>query len=166
MFELRREDLTFLGRAPVVHIAEAHLAAPRGKVFAALVDPVGWPRWFPRVRAARYASPPPHGVGTIRQALVGSTHWIEELIAWDDDARWAWTVLRASVPLAAAQVESFDLSDAGGGTRIRWTLALEPRLLARLGAPFTGPTVQRLLQRATRNLQVHLQDPGSAASAG
>ena len=133
-------------------------------MFGALVDPRGWPRWFPGVREARYPSPPPHGVGTIRAAHVGGTRWIEEIIAWDDGARWAWTVLRASVPLAAAQVESFELSDAGHRTRVRWTLALEPRLLARLGAPLAAGTVTRLLRRATTNLAAYLQR--GAATAG
>jgi uncharacterized protein YndB with AHSA1/START domain len=163
-FELRKEDLSFLGRAPVVHVAEAEVAAPRPVVFAALVDPRGWPGWFPGVREAFYASSPPHGVGTIREAYVNGTQWIEEMIAWDDDARWAWTVLRASVPLAVAQVESFELGDAGSRTRVRWTLALEPRLLARLGGPLAAGTVRRLLRRAMTNLGAHLQRGASSAS--
>jgi carbon monoxide dehydrogenase subunit G len=161
-FEMRREDLGFLHRAPVVHVAEADVAAPRAAVFAALVEPGGWKDWFPSVRAARYASPPPHGVGTIREADVAGTHWIEEMIAWDEGTRWAWTVTRASVPLAKAQVEAFELEDAGGGTRVRWTLAMEPRLLARLGSPFAGRTIDRLLRRATDNLGRHLERDGRA----
>jgi len=85
-----------------------------------------------------------------------SLPWIEEIIAWDEDTRWAWTVTRASVPLANAQVESFDLLEDTAGTRVRWTLALEPRLLARLGSPFTAGTVRRLFDRAMRNLGAHL----------
>ena len=155
-FAMRREDLGFVGRAPVVHVAEAELSAARPRVFDALVNPAGWPHWFPRVRAASYESPPPHGVGTIRVADVGGTRWEEEMIAWDDGRRSAWTVTGASVPLATAQVESFEVSDVAGGTRVRWTLALEPRLLARLGAPFTAPTISRLLRRATANLDAYL----------
>ena len=153
---MRREDLGFIGRAPVVQVAEGMVAAPRGQVFAALVEPRGWKQWFPSVREVSYASPPPYGVGTIRSANVAGTRWIEEIIAWDADTRWAWTVTRASVPLANAQVESFDLLEDTAGTRVRWTLALEPRLLARLGSPFTAGTVRRLFDRAMRNLGAHL----------
>lgn len=155
-FRMRREDLGFLDRARVVHVAEADVAAPRAEVFAALADPRGWKDWFPGVRDARYASPPPHGVGTIREADVGGTRWVEEMIAWDEGTRSAWTVTRASVPFARAQVEAFELRDAAGGTRIRWTLALEPRLLARLGAPFAGRTIARLFHRAMENLGGYL----------
>ena len=151
-FEMRREDLGFVGRAPVVHVVEAEVAAPRTAVFAALVDPSGWKDWFPNVRAARYATPPPHGVGTIREADVGGTRWVEDIIAWDEGRRWAWTVARASVPFARAQVEAFECEDSAGGTRVRWTLALEPRLLARLGGPFAARTIGRVFRRAMANL--------------
>src|SRR5262249_21196798 len=80
------------------------------------------------------------GVGTIREAEVGGTRWVEELIAWEADLRWAYTVTRASVPIAWAQVESFELEACGGATRVTWTLACEPRLLMRLraAAPAAG----------------------------
>jgi hypothetical protein len=156
-FAMRKEDIGFVGRAAVVHVADAVVNAPRRDVFTALVDPAGWPVWFPGVRGVSYGTPPPYGVGTIREANVSGTRWIEEIIAWDVDTRWAWTVLRASVPLARAQVESFELADVPGGTRVRWTLALEPRLVARLGAPFTAGTIRRLLRRAMGNLDGYLR---------
>jgi uncharacterized protein YndB with AHSA1/START domain len=126
------------------------MAAPRARVFDAFVDPDGWPDWFPNVQARAYTSRPPFGVGTIRVAHVGGTRWVEEMVAWDDGRRWAWTVLRASVPFAKAQVECFEFADAGAGTRIRWTLALDPRLVARLGAPFATRAIRRLLRGRRR----------------
>jgi len=153
---MRRENLSFVERAPVRHVAEATVPAARVMVFDALADAPAWPRWFPNVRAAGYTTPPPHGVGTIREADVGGTRWVEEMIAWERGACWGWTVTGASVPFAAAQVETFALADAPGGTRITWTVAMEPRLLARLGAPFAARTIPRLFARAMRNLATHL----------
>lgn len=155
-FEMRKEDLGFRDRAPVVHVAEAEVPAARVVVFMALVEPASWKHWFPNVRDVSYATPAPHGVGTVREANFSGTHWIEEMIAWDEPARWAWTVTRASVPFAKAQVESFELTEATGGTRVRWTLALEPRLLARLGSPLAARTIPRLFQRAMENLGAYL----------
>src|SRR5262245_3795279 len=156
---MRKESLGFLDRAPVVHVAEAVIAAPRNAVFGAIADPRGWKHWFPGVREASYTTPPPFGVGTIREADVRGTRWVEELITWDDPTRWAWTVLRTSVPLARAQVESFEFMEAADGTYVRWTLALEPRLLARLGAPLTGRMIPRLLRQAMENLGRVLELP-------
>ena len=155
-FELRRENLAFLGRAPVVHVAEADVAASRPAVFAALTEPGCWKHWFPSLRDAWYATPPPHGVGTVREADFGGTRWIEEMIAWDEPARWAWSVTRASVPLATAQVESFELTETSDGTHVRWTLALEPRLLGRVSAPLAARTIPRLFRRAMDNLGTYV----------
>jgi len=157
-FDLRKEGGDFVVVAPVVQAAVAEVAAPRASVFTVLADPRTWPAWFPGVRSATYASPPPYGVGTIREAHVGSTHWVEEIIAWDHDARWAYTVVRSTVPFARAQVESFELTDSARGTRVRWTLALEPRLLARLGAPFAPRVITHLFDRAMKNLDAYLRD--------
>jgi carbon monoxide dehydrogenase subunit G len=164
-FDLRREDLGFIDRAPRVHVVEASVAAPRAAVFAALAEPRSWPQWFPNVRAACYTTPPPYGVGTIRQATVGGTMWVEEMIAWEAETRWAWTVIRASLPFARAQVESFELTPAASGTRVRWTVALEPRLLARLGMPLMGRIMQDLFRRAMENLGVYLRAPAIVAAS-
>jgi carbon monoxide dehydrogenase subunit G len=157
-FDMRRETLAFARQAPVVHVSEAQVAAPRAQVFASFAEPACWKHWFPNVRDASYTSPPPYGVGTIRESHVGNTYWVEEMIAWDEGTRWAWTVTRASVPFAHAQVESFEFTDAEGATRVRWTLALEPRLLARLGAPFAPRVVSRLFGRAMRNLSAYVAE--------
>src|SRR5262249_31426784 len=160
-FEMRKESLGFLDRAPVVPVVEAVIAAPRKAVFGAIAEPRGWKHWFPGVREASYATPPPHGVGTIREATVGGTRWVEEMIDWEDPTRWAWTVLRTSVPFAQAQVELFEFMEETGQTRVRWTLALEPRLLARLGAPLAGRMISRLLRHAMENLGKYMElDPG------
>jgi carbon monoxide dehydrogenase subunit G len=156
-FAMRHEDLAFIDRAPMVQVAEAAVSGPPAAVFAALADAAGWSRWFPGVRAAWYSTPPSHGVGTIREANVGGTHWVEMMIAWDDPSRWAWTVTAASVPFALAQVESFDLQGVAGGTRVRWTIGLEPRLLASLTRPWMRRTTVSLFERAMHNLDAHLR---------
>lgn len=160
-FDLRAEDPSFVGRAPMVHACDAEVAAPRDAVFEAFADPGTWRDWFPGVRQASYASAPPHGVGSIREAEVGGTRWVEALIAWDAGARWGWTVTRSSVPLASAQVELFEFAEAPTGTRVRWTLACEPRLLMRLGAPAASRVIRRVLARAAANLGDYLR--GAAA---
>ena len=165
-FDMRKEDLGFVERAPVVHVSEGTVAIPRARVFATFTDPHSWPHWFPNVRAVSYTGAPPYGVGTIRQAHVGSTHWVEEIIAWETDVRWAWTVTRASVPFAHAQVEAFEFSDVGDATCVRWTLALEPRLLARMGAPFAPRVIERLFGRAMPNLRAYVQRPAAPPTAG
>lgn len=169
---MRKEDLGFVARAPVRHVFMALVRAPRAAVFAAIADPPGWPGWFPGVRSARYASPPPHGVGSIREADVSGTRWVEEMIAWDDGRRWAYTVIEASTPLASAQVEVFEVEDAADtllldgtpATRVTWTLAIEPRLLQKLTGPIAPLVMRRVFERAMANLEAKLRGAAGAAS--
>ena len=72
-------------------------------------------------------------------------------------------MLHTSVPLATAHVELFELTDTERGTAIRWTLALEPRLLARLGAPLAEPAIRMLWQRAMHNLEALLTGRGDVS---
>ncbi len=164
-FELRKEDLSFARRAPLVHSVEFIVATPRAAVFAVISDPTTWKDWFPGVRAASYAGDAPRGVGTVRRAHVGNTHWEEEMIAWQPDECWAYTIVRSTVPMAKAQIEAFEFSDADGATRVRWTLALEPRLLARLGSPFLPRVVGRLFVRAMQNLERYTQTAAADSKA-
>ncbi|HVM96808.1 MAG TPA: SRPBCC family protein, partial [Candidatus Acidoferrales bacterium] len=109
-FDLRKEDLGFRQRAPVVYVNQAEVAAPRASVAAAFCDAPSWKKWFPNLRDAFYDSPAPHGVGSVREAHVGATRWREEMLLVDSDKGVAWTVTRSSVPFAYALVESFELS--------------------------------------------------------
>jgi len=162
---MRKEDLAFLDRAPVMHRFEVTVPAPRAAVFAAIADPTTWSRWFPGVRSARYASAPPHGVGAIREADVAGTRWVEEMIAWEPDRRWAYTVTSATSPVAWAQVESFEFADVASATRVRWTLAFAPRRLLWLTGWIAPLVMRRLFERAMRNLGTYLQESGAGEPA-
>ena len=60
---------------------------------------------------------------------------------------------------AKAQLESTELEDHGSGTRVRWTLATHPGILLWVTAPFFRSTVQRLQNRAMRNLEARAARP-------
>jgi hypothetical protein len=173
---VRKEDMSFVERAPVRHVFTRVVAARRDAVFAAIADPTGWHAWFPGVRGARSASPPPYGVGTIREADVSGTRWVEEMIAWEPGRRWAYTVTDASTPLASAQVEVFDCDDvrdapgtagdaSAARTCVTWTLAIEPRLLQKIAAPIAPLVMGRLFARAMTNLESQLRGGASASAS-
>ncbi len=73
--------------------------------------------------------------------------------------RWAYCIDRSTPPLAKAQLESTELEDHGSGTRVRWTLATHPGILLWVTAPFFRSTVQRLQNRAMRNLEARAARP-------
>ena len=162
-FDLRPVELDFLDNAPRTYVVECDVALPRSEVWKAVIDPPTWHEWFPGVRSASYLGDPPYGVGTVRVADVAGYRMEETMLAWDEERRWAYRIDRATVPLAKAQVESTELEDSGTGTRVRWTLATHPGILLRVTGPFFQGIVQRLLERALRNLERRL-DATSAES--
>ena len=129
-----------------------------------LCDPRTWSAWFPGVRSASYRGGGPYGPGSIREAHVGLARYEEVMVAWEELERWAYYVDRATVPLAHAQLECTEFQERGTGTRLRWTLASDPRLLLRLASPIFQSTVQRLFERATANLEALLRQPDGSGS--
>ena len=156
-FELQPVEIDFLDVAPRRWVAKARLQAPRDAVWGAFADPATWRHWFPDVLEASYpGSTPPHGVGTRRFSHVGRQYYEETMLAWDDGVRWAYRIDRTTLPISTAHVECTEFEDDGTGTRLRWTLAAKPRMMLQLTGPFMEGTLQRLLARATRNLDRYL----------
>lgn len=154
--QLRPEGLDFLTRAPRTWQFEAGVAAPRTTVFAAISgDPSTW-TWFPGLSSGRYEGEGPPGVGSVRQVRMSGVTYRESIVAWVQDQRWAYRVDECSVPIARALVEEWMTEDAGDGTTVRWTFAIEPGLLFRLGQPLAPTVMGRLFRRAMANLGAEL----------
>lgn len=156
-FPLRSVGLDFLETAEKRYVMECTLAAPRSAVWEAYTDPETWRHWFPGVEAAHYRGPAPYGVGTVREATVSGHRYEEVMVAWEEGERWAYVIVGASVPIAHAQLECTDFEDCGEGTRVRWTLAVDRRLLLRLLAPLFQRHLQRLFERAMGNLEARIR---------
>jgi uncharacterized protein YndB with AHSA1/START domain len=157
-FRMREVGLDFLATAKRRYVVEAEVGAPRMDVWRTLVDPTTWPRWWPGVRSASYgeqAGPP--GIGTFRRATVGRQTYEEYIVAWDEGERWAYYIDRATLPIATAQLECTELADSSAGTRVRWTLAQDPRLLMVLTAPLFPRLMRSLFERAMSGLELYLK---------
>ena len=161
-FDMREVDLDFIETAGKTFIATSELSAPRSQVWDAFVDPTTWHRWWPGVESAAYPEQSePYGVGTTRVARVSGQSYEESIVAWEEGTRWAYHISRATVPIATAQLECTDFADCNGGTRVRWTLALDRRLLMWVATPAFSRYMPHLFDRAMRNLDAYLAPTGS-----
>jgi hypothetical protein len=152
-FEFQKVDLAFVASAERRYVAECDLESPLHAVWNAFVDPSTWRLWWPDLESASYpGAVPPYGAGTLRAATVGGHKYEETILVWDERRRWGYRIDRATVPIATAQVECTEFEDRAGATRVRWTLAQDPRLLMRCVGPFFPRMMQRLLHRACANL--------------
>lgn len=147
----------FFNHSKKIYTLEATIKHSKEKVWNAIIDADNWHRWFPGVIAASYGeSKQPYGIGTRRFATVGKAKYEETILAWEDNKRFAYRIDRATVPIAHAQIESTELETNDDGTKLRWILACDRKLLLYLMAPFFNHYLQNLWNKAVANLENYL----------
>ncbi|MET9375936.1 SRPBCC family protein [Streptomyces sp. NPDC003035] len=150
---LRLVELDFATSAPVRPVFSADLAAPPAAVHRSLAVELGsLPAWFPAVTSA---TPTGDGAGrTVR--LRGGIVFRETIVADEPDTRYAYRIDETNAPGVSAMLEVWELSPAGPGTRVRWTMAVDgsaPCLLAmRLARPGVGRSFRDAMRRLDRRL--------------
>jgi hypothetical protein len=165
MPRLRAESLAFLDTAPKRWIFEGRVGVPPEKVFDAIsADPGTW-TWFPGFTTGRYIGAGPHGLGAIREIKVGPSIYRETVVAHDRPNRWAYRVDQTTVPLARALVEEWTVQAAGAGSIVRWTFAIDPRLMFRVIGPAASIVLGRVFRKAMANLDAELKARASREPA-
>lgn len=162
---LRRETLEFLSTAPKRWTFESLVdAAPEAVFDAIAADPSTW-SWFPGFSSGRYVGTGPYRVGAIREVKVGPSVYRETIIAWDRPSRWVYRVDSTTIPLAKALVEEWTVEPASSGSRVRWTFAIDPRLLFRAIGPAAATVLGRVFRKAMANLGAELSQRASREPA-
>jgi Polyketide cyclase / dehydrase and lipid transport len=127
---------------------EASSSASADVVFAVLADATGWKHWagwFVRESFfEKEGTPPPGGVGSIRKVGAKPVYGREETVAYDPPRHYAYRILSGQ-PVKAYRAD-VDLTTVGGGTRIRWSFRLEPKI------PGTGAFMRFYLGRIVGGL--------------
>ncbi len=153
--DLEPATLEFLDEAPYRHVATEVIPRPAGAVFAAIAeDPAGWGNWFPGFsHGGRYVTPPPHGVGSIREVASLGVRFREHILAWEAPYRWAFSVDQAGLPFARRFAEDYRIAPQGPThSVVQWTLAIDPRPAVSAAMPLTGLLLPALFRRAMANL--------------
>jgi hypothetical protein len=153
--DLRHEDLAFLQRAPLRQTRTRELEMPADQVFAELAGhPERWPRWFTPVRDCRYEGDAPFGVGTARRlALRGGVVAHEQVLAWDENRRFAYRVEQLNVPGVRALMEEWTVSPVTPGrSTVQWVLAADCARPARMLLRTGRPLIDHVFEAATRKM--------------
>ncbi len=138
--------LDYFDRAPMRVTVTATIAADPAAVFAALADPPGWTRWWPMMHRAAWTQGD-GGVGSERTvALRLFGRFTERFIAWEPGARFAFTMIASTSPMASQLAEDYRLTAVAGGTRLDWVMAGTPTGVGRVARP----AVTRILGRMAR----------------
>jgi uncharacterized protein YndB with AHSA1/START domain len=126
---------------------------PIEDVFAILTDVEKTGRWFPGDVDEHWITPPPHGVGSRRRAVVtmlGRRMENEaEAIEYDPPRRAAMRGLSPNAPFVVA----IDFRPSEGGTRVDVTSQIELRGPGRVAAPIVTWLYARGWSRGLANLK-------------
>jgi carbon monoxide dehydrogenase subunit G len=85
--------------------------------------------WGLGVQSLHWTSPRPFGVGTTREVTLplGMMKVRERFIVWDEGKRYAFEVYEANRGLYRRFAENYVVEPRGTGSRLTWTIAVEPQ---------------------------------------
>lgn len=152
---LRSVELDFADTAPLRLSFVADVGAPVEAVYAALAeDAEGWPSWFTAVTEVR-----PAGGGAGRHVrLRGGGFFEETVMATRPGERYTYRIDRTNAPGVRALMEDWNLLPSpAGGTRVRWTMAVDGSPLVRAAMLLGKPGVRASFRDAMRNLERRLR---------
>jgi hypothetical protein len=142
--QLRPVAMGFVASAPLRHVFWAEIEAPPSAVYRAFAEePEEWPEWFvPLVAVVRTRE------GYQVRLRSGGQFW-ETVLAAEPGERYAVR-------------EEWQMSPAGTGTRLRWTIATDGSVVYRAAARMTGFGFARTFQKSMRLLEKRLTRPSTA----
>ena len=152
---LRPVTSGFLEDAPTRLVFVSHLSAKPDQVFRELTEDAStWPLWFTSIRTAAYIGPPPYGPGAGRVVtLRGGPHFVESVLVLEEPSRFVYRVEQANVPGVYAWLEEWLLApSAGGGTVLRFTMAIDAAPAVRAVVRLARPGISRSVHTAAVRL--------------
>jgi hypothetical protein len=135
----------------IVVEATARSDASRDVVWALLKDVRTWSEWgdWQTAEYERDGEPPPHGVGAIRRFKRGPVKTREEVVLFEPESRFAYTLL-SGIPVRDYRAD-VTLTDSGaGGTNIHWESKFDVKVPGT--AFFLRPFIRRVIGDVARQL--------------
>lgn len=151
-FKVRASDVTFAEGSKKHFAYDFTVPAPPRDVFDIVTRPETLSSWMPDYRGARWTTSPPVGVGSVREVQLTTIAVHEKVLVWEPGERFVFTIVRASVPILKRMVEDFRFEPNKAGTRVRWTIAYQPKLLASALEPILAPRFARMFEKSATRL--------------
>ena len=143
-YPLEPADAGLFTAAPHVYRYRVQLDAAPSVVWDSLASDASLSDWGPSVKAVRWITPRPFGVGTEREVVLaaGAARVRERFFRWDEGRGYSFAAYEASFPLLRRFAEDYVLEPDDVGTMFTWTVALEAKpkfaLPVRLLSPVNG----------------------------
>jgi len=132
----------FFETAPLVIKTSVDLAATPAEVWEALGSDRMW-SWLPLLDQLRWLTRRPLTKGAVRVLRVAGLLKLEgHFYRWDEGERATFHVTSSTRPVLRALAEDFALEPTAAGTRLTWTMAVEPKLPGARFLRFLAPLLR------------------------
>lgn len=134
-------DESFFGTADHHYEFPIDLDVPPERVWESIASDESVSAWGLGVKSLHWTSPRPFGVGTTREVVLplGIMTVRERFFVWDEGKRYAFEVYEANRGFYRRFAENYVIEPRGHGSRLTWTIAIEPqpklRRVVDLGRP-------------------------------
>jgi uncharacterized protein YndB with AHSA1/START domain len=144
----------FLASAPFRYVNTVDLPVPPDRTWAALTADDTLVTWTPLVSRLRWTTPRPFNVGTTREiTLLRFVTARERYYRWDEGRRKTFTGLQLTVPGLRRLAEDYVVEPRPGGSRLTWTLALQPHPVLRPILILLDPLTARMIRGVARGIR-------------
>ena len=165
-FQCHPVDAAFFDNAPMRFVNSVDLDANPRDVFAILADAGTWPQWFPGMHKATWTSERRGGVGSERTVALTMLTLDEKFFRWQPEQRLSFYVTAQSQPLVHALAEDYLLDELSATrTRLTYRVAMQPRIVLRLGDPLARAHFDSMFRKACGGLARYVEHP-AARQAG
>jgi hypothetical protein len=143
----------FLDTAPFRYVSTIDVPIPPDMTWAALTADDALVSWSPLVTGLRWTTPRPFRVGTTREVtLVRVITAQERYYRWQQGRRKTFTAVKVTVPGLRRLAEDYVVERTSDGSRLIWTLALEPAPALTLIMRLTNPVMGWMLRGVVRGM--------------
>lgn len=160
MPKLTKAPIDFPDTAPVRVSVEVNLKSPPKAVWDLLTDNPSWVNWFPGVTLCEDTSQQTTGVGVTRRIMVNGLQADEEIIAWEPERLWGFTVFETNRTFARRWVERVEITPtsggSNGGSHVRYSTGLELLTLAKLFRPILTRGIRKSWSGGLSNIDAYL----------
>lgn len=124
MYKVEKKTIDFLETAPFQLKKSFELNMTSFDFWNLLIDTKNWKTWFPNFKSATNLVENEGGLGSKRQVEFGNLVAVEQFIAWDEQKKWAFSVVQMNVPILKGMVEQVLIKEKNNKQiQIEWRVA-------------------------------------------
>ncbi len=147
----------YVDKAPQKISGVFTINVPIEKVWSQLNDMEAWLVWYPNLKESKHVSSGKFGLGSERIAAIGNMKIYEEIIVWEENKAWGFTMLESNRKFFNELVEVLYLKKIDNSTtEITYKGGYAPRGMAKMMTGMLNKRFVNIWAGAFENMEAEL----------